>query len=107
MFANPALSSRLDSAVAWIVVPAGHMTFVPGVLVHVSSVAEAEPAPTNAITAAAATTARPSVFRYFISFSLSRRRSAIFLLSPGRRLPIRVFPSAEGERREVYHEIGE
>src|SRR6185369_4134880 len=81
MFAKPALRSRLDSAEASITVPAGQV-IVLAPLVHVSVVAEAELAPTNAITAAAATTARPSIFRYFISFSLSRRRSAIFLLSP-------------------------
>jgi hypothetical protein len=46
---------------------------VPGGFVHVSVVAEAELAPRNAVRAMAATAARPSIFRYFMLFSLSQR----------------------------------
>jgi hypothetical protein len=44
------------------------------VFVEQKTVAEAVPAPTNAIRAIVATAARPRIFTYFIFFSLMFRR---------------------------------
>src|SRR4029077_2109306 len=69
----PLATSLTDSsAVMWRIVPTGHL-LLQGLLVveqRTPSFAEAVPAPTKAIRAAAATAATPSIFTYFMLFLL-------------------------------------
>src|SRR4051794_13024579 len=76
-FVNPDTSSETvpDSRVAWIVPmnslpwPAAHKLPVPDVE-QILLTAEAVPAPVTAMRARPAREARPSIFKYFIYFSL-------------------------------------